>query len=85
MIHAKTAMIDDVWSTVGSSNLDWWSIVRNYEINAVILGTGFAQQMELMFNSDIDRSDRVDLQQWENRGPLERSEERFGKMIAPML
>ena len=85
MIHAKTAMIDDVWSTVGSSNLDWWSIVRNYEINAVILGTGFAQQMELMFNSDIERSDRVDLQQWQNRGPLERSEERFGRMIAPLL
>ncbi len=85
MIHAKTAMIDDVWSTVGSSNLDWWSIVRNYEINAVILGPGFAQQMELMFNSDIERSERVDLQQWENRGPLERSEERFGRMIAPML
>ena len=85
MIHAKTATIDEVWSTVGSANLDWWSIVRNYEISAVILGHGFAQQMELMFNRDIERSDRIDPQQWENRGLLERSEERFGRMIAPML
>ncbi|HEX4208895.1 MAG TPA: phospholipase D-like domain-containing protein, partial [Candidatus Binataceae bacterium] len=34
MLHAKTATIDGVWSTVGTSNLDWWSIARNNELNA---------------------------------------------------
>src|SRR5437868_8830285 len=37
MLHAKTATIDGVWSTVGTSNLDWWSIVRDNELNAIIL------------------------------------------------
>src|SRR3984893_14832663 len=48
MIHSKTATIDDVWSTVGSMNLDWWSIARNNEISAVILSYGFSQSMQTM-------------------------------------
>jgi cardiolipin synthase A/B len=36
MLHAKTVSIDGVWSTVGTSNLDWWSIARNSEVNAII-------------------------------------------------
>lgn len=85
MIHAKTATIDSVWSTVGSSNLDWWSIVRDDEVNAVILGYGFAQQMESTFNGDIERSDQIDPDRWAHRGALERGEELMGKVMAPML
>ena len=40
LLHAKTAVIDGVWSTVGSTNLDWRSFLHNQEVNAVVLGTG---------------------------------------------
>jgi cardiolipin synthase A/B len=85
MIHAKTATIDSVWSTVGSSNLDWWSIVRDDEINAVVLGHRFAEQMEVMFKDDIERSDRIDAQQWKSRPFGERCRELIGNLTAPML
>lgn len=85
MIHSKTATIDDVWSTVGSMNLDWWSIARDNEISAVILSYEFAKQMEFMFNADLERSDKIDPQQWEHRPVTERGAEVFGKMIEPML
>jgi cardiolipin synthase len=85
MIHSKTATIDDVWSTVGSMNLDWWSIVRNNEISAVILSYGFAKEMERMFYADLERSDKIDPQQWEHRPVAERGAEMFGKMIEPLL
>jgi cardiolipin synthase A/B len=85
MVHAKTATIDNVWSTVGSSNLDWWSIARNNEINAVILSYKFAQEMELMFNADVERSDRIDPNDWAERPVTERAQELFGRMIEPML
>jgi cardiolipin synthase A/B len=42
VMHAKTAVIDGVWSTIGSSNLDWRSFLHNDEINAVVLGGEFA-------------------------------------------
>ena len=45
-------MIDGVWSTVGSSNLDWRSFMDNDEVNAVILGRDFAAQMSAMFALD---------------------------------
>ena len=42
VLHAKTAVIDGVWSTVGSTNLDYWSLSSNDEVNAVVLDRDFA-------------------------------------------
>jgi cardiolipin synthase len=41
ILLAKTAVIDGIWSTVGSSNWDYLSFVHNDEANAVILGREF--------------------------------------------
>ncbi len=70
LLHAKTAVIDGVWSTVGSTNLDWRSFLDNDEVNAVILGREFAAQMQRMFDQDLATSTRIDLQAWGNR-PLQ--------------
>ena len=67
VLHAKTAVIDGVWSTVGSSNIDWRSFLYNDELNAVILGRDFAAQMETMFRADLAHSDEVELDQWRAR------------------
>ena len=70
LLHAKTAMIDGVWSTVGSSNLDWRSFMDNDEVNAVILGRDFAQQMASMFAIDQAASIPITLATWTER-PLQ--------------
>ncbi len=67
LLHSKTALIDGVWSCVGSSNLDWRSFLDNDEVNAVILGREFAQQMQAMFAKDLEASEAVDLERWERR------------------
>jgi cardiolipin synthase len=85
MLHAKTATIDGVWSSVGTSNLDWWSIARDDEINAIILGHRFGDEMNLMFKNDLEDSQQVDLAQWEHRSWLERLRERFAELIEPLL
>ena len=85
MLHAKTATVDHVWSTVGSSNLDWWSIARNDEVNATILNAGFGQEMDRMFDRDLQNATEIDLEQWKSRSILERSYESFARMIQPML
>ena len=51
LLHAKTLVIDGVWSTVGSTNMDFWSFSTNDEVNAVILSREFAMEMEKMFAS----------------------------------
>jgi cardiolipin synthase A/B len=85
MLHAKTATIDHVWSTVGSSNLDWWSIARNDEVNATILSAGFGQEMDRMFGRDLRNATEIDPEQWKSRSVFERIYESFARMIQPML
>ena len=67
LLHSKTALVDGVWSCVGSSNLDWRSFLDNDELNAVIIGTGFGSQMQAMFAADLAASERVELESWERR------------------
>ena len=75
ILHAKTAVIDGVWSTIGSTNLDWWSLLRNDEVNVVILGNNFASEMEEMFTGDLEECNQISLAQWEERPLPERMQE----------
>ena len=56
ILHAKTAVIDGVWSTVGSSNLDRRSFRKNLEMNVAVLDQDFGESMEVLFARDLDRS-----------------------------
>jgi cardiolipin synthase len=67
MLHAKTALIDGVWSTVGSTNLDWRSFLHNDELNAVVLGGEFGNQMRQMFEIDLAASQQILLHDWKRR------------------
>jgi len=78
LLHAKTSVIDGLWTSVGSSNLDWRSLLHNAEANLVVLDTGLAQQMENMFLVDIARARPIDRAQWARRG----LRQRLAEMIA---
>ncbi|MDR3555793.1 MAG: phospholipase D-like domain-containing protein [Syntrophobacteraceae bacterium] len=82
LLHSKTAVIDGVWSTVGSDNMDLWSILRNNELDAVILSRGFANKMEGLFQKDLEGSDRITLENWKRRSAFERLLELF---TAPLV
>ncbi|HTU01635.1 MAG TPA: phospholipase D-like domain-containing protein, partial [Candidatus Sulfotelmatobacter sp.] len=72
LLHAKTAVIDGVWSTVGSANMDFLSFLRNDELNAVVLGGQFGRQMEAMFQADLRVATRVNPATWAERSVWER-------------
>jgi cardiolipin synthase A/B len=67
ILHSKTALVDGVWATVGSTNLDWRSFLHNYELNAVVLGAEFGSQVHAMFDKDLAASDAITLDQWQRR------------------
>ena len=81
MLHAKTAVIDGVWSTVGSSNLDYRSFIHNDEVNAVIVGEDFGSSMEAMFRKDMVLSTPITLEQWEKRPLFNRIKERLSRLF----
>ncbi len=77
MVHVKTAVIDGVWSMVGSFNLDRLSLVHNHEITAVILNHGFGARMESTYEEDGTCCREVTHEEWRNRGIRQRLMGRF--------
>jgi cardiolipin synthase A/B len=62
MIHAKTAVADSVWSRIGSSNLNLYSLLGNWELDVVILDRMMGRAMEDLFLRDMSASIEVKLQ-----------------------
>ena len=82
LLHAKTAMIDGVWSTVGSTNLDYWSLLSDDELNSVILSHEFAVEMEKMFARDLAQSDQIQWEVWKKRPLFQKIEEWFAHLFS---
>jgi cardiolipin synthase len=85
LLHAKTAVIDGIWSTVGSTNMDYWSFLSDDEINAVILDRQFATEMEALFEKDIGQSEQIKLEDWKNRPFFPRLGEWFAHLFVYWL
>ncbi|PTR17600.1 cardiolipin synthase [Nitrosospira sp. Nsp2] len=82
MLHAKTALIDGVWSTIGSSNLDWLSFAHNQEINAIVVSQEFGEQMKAMYDNDMEASHLVTLEHWRQRSIVTRLKEFGARLLA---
>lgn len=85
LLHAKTALIDGVWSCVGSANLDWRSLADNDEVVAVVLGRDFAAQMAAMIAGDAAASEVITLEGWERRSLLLRLKEWGASLLQRLL
>ena len=85
ILHAKTALIDGVWATVGSTNLDWRSFLHNHELNAVVLGADFGVQVQAMFDRDLAASNEVLLPVWQQRPLTLRVKEMLARVWAYWL
>ncbi|MCK9293585.1 MAG: cardiolipin synthase [Desulfobulbaceae bacterium] len=85
LLHAKTAVIDGVWSTVGSTNLDYWSLLSDDEVNAVVLSREFALEMESMFARDLAESNQIQWDKWKKRPVMQKIKEAFAHMFVKWL
>ena len=85
VLHAKTALIDGVWSTIGSTNLDWRSFLNNQEINAVMLSQDFGTQMQAMFEKDLESSRLITYEEWKKRSIGQRLMETGARLWARWL
>lgn len=85
MMHAKTMMVDGVWTTIGSSNFDARSFRLNDEVNAGIWDERIAGQMESMFAEDLSRSVEITLGRWRRRPWFARFKESVADFLKPQL
>jgi cardiolipin synthase len=67
MMHAKTAVIDGTWSTVGSYNIDHLSLMHNLELSILVHNPEFGSALERMFEDDLTGCREVDPTAWRRR------------------
>lgn len=67
LLHAKTAVIDGEWATIGSFNLDSLSFLYNYEANMVSTNKEFADELNYYFQNDLKSAKEITLYNWKNR------------------
>ncbi|BAN47037.1 cardiolipin synthase [Metapseudomonas resinovorans] len=80
LLHVKAGVIDGVWSTVGSTNLDWRSFLHNQEVNVVVLGADFGERMRQAFLYDVKGSEELTAEKWRKRPVSARMSERIGRV-----
>ncbi len=85
MIHSKTATIDGIWSTVGTANIDRYSLLGNYETNLEVYSEDLAGQMERMFELDKTNAREITLEEWEHRPLPAKVVERVLASLSPLV
>lgn len=81
VLHQKTMIVDRTWATVGTANLDNRSFALNEETNLCFHDRAVARELRSIFQADLKRSERVDLDRWRCRGVWQQMKEQFASLI----
>ncbi|MDD5306716.1 MAG: phospholipase D-like domain-containing protein [Deltaproteobacteria bacterium] len=81
VLHAKTAVIDGEWATVGSFNIDHRSWTMNLEVNVDVVGARFSDGLRKVFESDETHCSELSREDWARRPFLQRVVERFFRLF----
>lgn len=85
-LHAKVAVIDGRWATVGSSNLDPLSLLLAREANVVVEDERFARRLrERLLHAMVHEGQRMEAAAYEQRGRLQRVKERLALVVMRLL
>jgi cardiolipin synthase len=75
-------LVDGVWATIGTANFDNRSFSMNEEINLCFHDRTIAEELRTIFTADLERCDRIGLDQWRRRGLWSKIKEQFASLAA---
>jgi cardiolipin synthase A/B len=81
MMHAKTVVVDDAWTLIGSANMDERSMELNEENALGISDPGFAEAVAAGNEQDFARSQEIHLEEWVRRPWFRRALERAARLL----
>jgi cardiolipin synthase len=67
VLHSKLCVVDGAWSSVGSYNMDHFSLLRNLEVNLHVLDKGFSSLLAARFDEDVRASRPILIEEWRRR------------------
>jgi len=80
LLHAKTAVIDGYWLSVGTANLDYRSFLHNDELSVIVIDRRLGREMETLFEADLEQSVEVDAARIAERSLLDRAKGWFARL-----
>jgi cardiolipin synthase A/B len=84
-LHSKYLIVDDVFATVGTTNLDFRSFETNFEVNAFIYDHAFTATLRKHFRADLRNSREIKLADWTERPWHFKLRESLAHIISPLL
>lgn len=84
-IHAKTMVVDDLFSTIGTCNMDNRSFNINFEINALIYHKEKSIELKNIFLDDLEDCEPLDYERWKERSRFCKLQESVCRLWAPLL
>lgn len=84
-MHSKTFVCDDYLTSIGSANLDYRSFCIDYEVNAYIYDTSFAEQNKEIFFRDIEQCKEITLQDITEQSWFRHLLQGITRLFAPIL
>jgi cardiolipin synthase len=84
MMHNKDAVIDGIFSTIGSINFDPRSLRENAEESLSFYDRGFAAKLEATFAADEKECHEITYQSWRKRGLPRRLAELISGFFQPL-
>ena len=85
MLHCKVMVVDDEFSTVGTTNFDYRSMETNFEENVMMYSREMNRSIASQFEEDMRLSKRVMPREWHRRSRGEKIRESVCRLLSPML
>jgi cardiolipin synthase len=85
MYHTKLMIVDELWTSIGSANVDHRSFRLNDEANLNVLNADFAREQVRQFDMDLQKGRRVTYQMWKKRPFFEKLMEHSASLLGPMM
>jgi cardiolipin synthase len=83
--HGKIMMVDDVFSSVGTANMDVRSFDKNFEVNALIYDEEATRELVDEFRKDLEKSKEILLDEFRKRPFGQRLKEAVARLVSPLL
>ncbi|WP_080779520.1 cardiolipin synthase [Chryseobacterium phocaeense] len=84
-IHAKTMLIDDYFSSVGTANMDVRSQELNFEVNALVFDQKINRKLQDLFHEDMNDCEEISLESWRKRPKSKVFFEHMARLLSPLI
>lgn len=85
MLHSKAMLVDEDFSTIGSTNFDFRSVEHNFESNMLIYSREFNYRLRQQFLDDQAQCHRVTMPEWKSRPLIQKVLESVMRLLSPIL